>query len=79
MRHLGRAILAKRRSSGWFLYCITFKLNETDERVVKVSHVDVRNYAKYLLREGTIFEKRELLSCLRSKFLMANKKITVSA
>ncbi len=48
-------------------------------KTIKVSHVDVRNYAKYLLREGTVFEKRELLSCLRSKLSMANKKITVSA
>jgi DNA invertase Pin-like site-specific DNA recombinase len=42
---------------------------------VKVGDVDMRNYAKYILREGTIFEKRELLSCLRSKLTMANKEV----
>lgn len=40
--------------------------------------VDVRDYAKYLLREGTIAEKRELLSCLRSKLVLRDKRITLS-
>lgn len=37
--------------------------------------IDVRNYAKYLLKEGTIIEKRELLSCLQSKLELKDKKI----
>jgi hypothetical protein len=37
--------------------------------------IDIRNYAKYILREGTIFEKRELLSCLKSKLVLKNKII----
>jgi len=37
--------------------------------------IDVRNYAKYLLREGTLIEKRELLSCLKSKLILKDKKI----
>jgi site-specific DNA recombinase len=44
---------------------------------VKVDDIDVRNYAKYILREGTIFEKRELLSCLRSKITMAEKEVKI--
>ena len=47
------------------------------QEAVKVADVDVRNYAKHLLREGTLIEKRELLLCLRSKVLMANKKVTI--
>ena len=39
------------------------------------TEVDVRNYAKYLLKEGTITEKRELLSFLKSKLLLKDKKI----
>ncbi len=39
--------------------------------------VDVRNYTKYLLREGTLIEKRELLGCLQSKLLLKDKKITL--
>ena len=41
--------------------------------VIKVSDIDVRNYAKYVLRDGTLIEKRELLGCLRSKIAMAEK------
>ena len=44
-------------------------------KVIKVSDIDIRNYAKYVLREGALLEKRELLSCLRSKVLMSEKEI----
>ena len=37
--------------------------------------VDTLNYAKYLLKEGTIFEKRELLSCLKSKLVLKDREI----
>lgn len=48
-------------------------------QLVKVGDIDMRNYAKYILREGTMSEKRELLSCLRSKVVMNNKQINVQA
>lgn len=41
----------------------------------KTKDIDIRNYAKYILKEGAIFEKRELLSCLRSKLVFKDKKI----
>jgi hypothetical protein len=44
------------------------------EKKVKVADVDLRNYAKYILRDGSMLEKRELLLCLRSKINMADKK-----
>ncbi len=44
---------------------------------VKVGDIDVRNYAKYVLRDGTITSKRELLACLRSKITMAQKEIKI--
>ncbi len=37
--------------------------------------IDVRNYAKYLLKEGTLVEKRELLSCMKSRLIMKDRKI----
>lgn len=40
--------------------------------------VDVRNYTKYLLKEGSLLEKRELLSCLTSKLLLKDKKIEIA-
>jgi hypothetical protein len=39
--------------------------------------IDIRNYAKYLLKEGSIIEKRELLTCLKSKLILKDKKITL--
>ncbi len=35
--------------------------------------INIKNYAKYILKEGTIYEKRELLSCLKSKLVLKNK------
>ncbi|KKP76329.1 MAG: Recombinase [Parcubacteria group bacterium GW2011_GWC1_35_21] len=37
--------------------------------------IDVRNYTKYLLRDGTLMEKRELLSCMKSKLILREKKV----
>ncbi len=39
------------------------------------SDIDVRNYTKYLLKEGTLIEKRELLFFLKSKLVLKDKKI----
>ncbi|MEI6552970.1 MAG: recombinase family protein [bacterium] len=44
---------------------------------IKVADIEIRDYAKYVLREGTSFEKRELLSCLRSKIFLKNKEISI--
>lgn len=41
------------------------------------SDVDVRNYTKYLLKEGTLIEKRELLFFLKSKLILKDKKIVL--
>ena len=39
--------------------------------------VDLRTYAKYLLREGSVVEKRELLACVRSRFIFKNKSVAL--
>jgi site-specific DNA recombinase len=44
---------------------------------IDIPSIDVRGYAKYVLKEGSDIEKRELLSCLKSKICLANKKITL--
>lgn len=41
--------------------------------------VDVREYAKYVLREGSMSEKRELLGNLRSRLVYKNKTISLAA
>jgi len=44
----------------------------------EVKDVDLRTYAKYLLREGSVIEKRELLGCVKNKFIFKNKTVTLS-
>lgn len=43
----------------------------------KQKSIDMKNYAKYVLREGSIIEKREVLSQLESKLTMKNKIISL--
>ncbi len=44
---------------------------------VDVGEIDIRNYCKYVLRNGTDGEKRELLGCLKSKITLKNKLINL--
>ncbi len=44
---------------------------------VEVGEIDIRNYSKYILRNGTDGEKRELLGCLKSKITLNNKLINL--
>jgi site-specific DNA recombinase len=46
------------------------------ERIV-IEDIDIRNYAKYLLKEGSIFEKRELLRNIKSKIIFKEKTISL--
>ena len=39
--------------------------------------VDLRNYAKYLLKEGSVTEKRELLLCIESRLSLTQKVLTL--
>jgi site-specific DNA recombinase len=39
--------------------------------------IDIRNYFKYILKNGSIFDKRDLMDCLRSKVILKNKEIFV--
>jgi hypothetical protein len=42
---------------------------------VSVKDIDIRNYAKFILQEGSLDEKREFMRCLKSEILLSNKKI----
>jgi len=44
---------------------------------VKTIDVDIRSYAKYILREGNIMEKRELMACLKGKLILKDKQVTL--
>ena len=36
---------------------------------------DLRSYVKYLLKEGTLQEKREVMQSFKSKVILINKKV----
>ncbi len=44
---------------------------------IQIQDIDVRNYAKFILKDGLIQEKRELLGCLKSKILLRDKVISL--
>jgi hypothetical protein len=46
----------------------------SNEKVV-VADIDMRNYAKFILRSGTDIEKRELLGCFKSQIVLENKQV----
>lgn len=46
---------------------------------IVVKDIDIRNYAKYILREGSDVEKRELLGCLKSKVQLKQKTISLQS
>jgi hypothetical protein len=39
--------------------------------------VDIKSYMKYLLKEGSISEKREILSCIKNKIVIRKKILTI--
>lgn len=55
-----------------FSYGVLGQETKFDKRPIEV---DIRNYAKYLLTEGSKDEKRELLSCLRSHIEIKDKML----
>lgn len=51
-------------------------MGKTDESY-SVKDADIRNYAKYLMSEGSIFEKRELLGCFKNKISLNQKTVAI--
>lgn len=47
------------------------------EKIKTDQDTDIRNYAKYILKEGTAIEKRELLANLRSRIMYKDKELTL--
>ena len=58
---------------------LTYKiLGKTDAGALPLPKVDIRNYAKHVLIEGTIQEKREILSCLKTKLHLKNQEVNLA-
>lgn len=53
-------------------------LGSTD-KVKNRDDMDIRNYAKYILKEGSVNEKRELLGNFRSRIIYKDKTLTLLA
>ena len=47
------------------------------EKIKNNKDTDIRNFAKYILKEGTVGEKRELLANLRSRIVYKDKQLTL--
>jgi len=47
------------------------------ENTGKVQAVDLQHYAKFVLKEGSILEKRLVLECLKSEIVMKERSISI--
>jgi hypothetical protein len=50
-------------------------LGTTSEIYIK--DIDVRNYEKFILQEGSIEEKREFFECLKSDLMLNMRKLSL--
>ena len=52
---------------------------ESSDKVKKLKplNMEIKDYAKYLLKEGSVIEKRELLSCIKTKLVLKKKTLTL--
>ena len=48
-----------------------------DKNKISPNKINIRTYAKYILNEGSIQEKRDLLLNLKTKFILQDKKIVI--
>jgi DNA invertase Pin-like site-specific DNA recombinase len=46
---------------------------EAKKEDAKAKDINLRNYIKYLLKEGSLIEKRELMACFKTKLTMKDK------
>jgi DNA invertase Pin-like site-specific DNA recombinase len=56
-----------------------FGIDKQDKELKLKKEVNLREYAKYILKEGSTSEKRELMSCLKSRLVLAEKKLTLAS
>lgn len=46
-----------------------------NKAVAEVKDIDIQNYAKFLLKEGSDQEKRDLIGCLKGEIQLKMKNI----
>lgn len=52
-------------------------LGMSDQEKIKQTKLDVRNYMKYMLKDGTLQEKRDLMQSFTSKLILINKRVVL--
>jgi len=52
-------------------------MDGNNQELDKQQEFNIKTYARYVLKEGSITEKRELLSCLKSRLVMKNKELSL--
>jgi len=50
-------------------------LGEDLKQSKKHSNISIQKFAKHMLRHGTMLQKREILTCIKSKILLKDKKL----
>ena len=45
---------------------------------IQIDDIDIRDYTRFILRDGEDHEKRELLSCLKSKIALKEKVVVLA-
>lgn len=54
-------------------------LNQAIDESMKLPKIDARGFAKYLLRNGTRDEKRDMIACLNAKIILRDRKISLES
>lgn len=54
---------------------VVLQINGRENEISKEKKVDLRSYAKYILKQGTMTEKREILACTKSRLIFKDKKL----
>lgn len=53
----------------------TSVLGNKKEPTKRIKEIDMKNYAKYILRDGTVMEKRSLLASLKTRLVFKEKTL----
>ena len=54
---------------------IVLQMNGKEKEFDKLKEFDMKIYAKYLLKEGSITEQRELLATMKSRLIIKNREL----
>jgi DNA invertase Pin-like site-specific DNA recombinase len=49
------------------------------ENTAEIQKVDLRNYLKFVLKDGTLLEKRTVLNCIKNDLVLKNRNISIQS